>query len=73
MWNKKWFILTRDDLIKNTVYNTLGYDGFVVVNVDRSSTNDVSVLVGVYRYLPYPDFFNGSASISNCSLEIQPF
>ncbi len=32
-----------------------------------------SVLVGVYKYLPYPDFFNGSASISNCSLEIQPF
>lgn len=39
--NKKWLILTRDDLIKNTVYNTLGYDRFVVVNVDRLSTNDV--------------------------------
>lgn len=41
MWNKKWLILTRDDLIKNTVYNTLGYDRTVVVNVDRLSTNDV--------------------------------
>lgn len=41
MWNKKWLILTRDDLIKNTVYNTFGYDRFVVVNVDRLSTNDV--------------------------------
>ena len=39
--NKKWLILTRDDLIKNTVYNTLGYDRAVVVNVDGLSTNDV--------------------------------
>jgi len=41
MWNKKWLILTRDDLIKNTVYSTLGYDRVVVVNVDRLSTNNV--------------------------------
>ncbi len=41
MWNKKWLILIRDDLIKNTVYNTLGYDRVVVVNVDGLSTNDV--------------------------------
>lgn len=41
MWNKKWLILTRDDLIKNTVHNTLGYDRVVVVNVDGLSTNDV--------------------------------
>lgn len=39
--NKKWLILTRDDLIKNTVYNTLGYDRAVVVNMDGLSTNDV--------------------------------
>ena len=39
--NKKWLILTRDDLIKNTVYSTLGYDRAVVVNVDGLSTNDV--------------------------------
>lgn len=74
MWNKKWLILTRDDLIKNTVYSTLGYDRAVVVNVDGDCLRTMSsVLVGVYKYLPYPDFFNGSASISNCSLEIQPF
>ena len=41
MWNKKWLILTRDDLIKNTVYSTLGYDRAVAVNVDGLSTNDV--------------------------------
>ncbi len=31
MWNKKWLILTRDDLTKNTIYNTLGYDRAVVL------------------------------------------
>lgn len=41
MWNKKWLILTRDDLTKNTIYNTLGYDRAVVVNVDGLPTNDV--------------------------------
>ena len=41
MWNKKLLILTRDDLTKNTIYNTLGYDRAVVVNVDGLSTNDV--------------------------------
>ena len=41
MWNKKWLILTRDDLTKNTIYNTLGYDRAVVVNVDGLSTNVV--------------------------------
>lgn len=42
MWNKKWLILTRDDLTKNTIYNTLGYDRAVVVNVDGLSTNDAA-------------------------------
>ncbi len=42
MWNKKWLILNPwDDLIKNTVYNALGYDRVVVMNVDGLSTNDV--------------------------------
>lgn len=41
MWNKKWLILTRDDLTKNTIHNTLGYDRAMAVNVDILSTNDV--------------------------------